>query len=163
MSEIAIIFDPSLYAIKWMKVIKVYNSPVSNLPIMVIDDEEAILFSIDTLLRMSGFNNIITCSDSREVMDILSCQQVEIILLDLSMPHVPGERLLSMLTDKFPDITVVIITAIANKSSAVRCMQLGAFDYVTKPLEENRLINTVNRAVSFKRENCAFKSEFVGS
>ena len=97
------------------------NSLAPSFPIVVVDDEEAILFSIDTLLRMAGLNNIITCNDSRKVMNIISSQEIEIILLDLSMPHLPGEKVLSMVTDKFPEVPVVIITAAVNENSAVKC------------------------------------------
>ena len=129
------------------------NSLAPSFPIVVVDDEEAILFSIDTLLRMAGLNNIITCNDSREVMNIVSSQEIEIILLDLSMPHLPGEKVLSMVADKFPEVPVVIITAAANENSAVRCMELGAFDYVIKPLEEAPLVTAVNQAMSFRKTN----------
>ena len=129
------------------------NLLAPSFPIVVVDDEEAILFSIDTLLRMAGLNNIITCSDSRKVMNIISSQEIEIILLDLSMPHLPGEKVLSMVADKFPEIPVVIITAAANENSAVRCMELGAFDYVIKPLEEAPLVKAVNQAMSFRKTN----------
>jgi DNA-binding NtrC family response regulator len=133
---------------------KIYDSPLPPFPVMVVDDEEAILFSIDTVLRMAGINNIITCSDGREVMNILSSQKVEIMLLDLSMPYFPGEELLAMVTDEFPEIPVVIVTATANEDSAVRCMKSGAFDYVVKPLEEGRLISAVNQALSYRKLKC---------
>ena len=131
-----------------------------GLPVMVVDDEEAILFSIDTSLRMAGLNNIITCKDSREVMDILSGQQIEIMLLDLTMPYLNGEDLLGKVISEFPEIPVVIITGTVEVETAVRCMRSGAFDYVVKPLEENRLITAVRQALSFrelKRENQALK------
>ena len=125
-------------------------------PIMVVDDEEAILFSIDTLLRMAGLNNIITCNDSRKVMKILSNQSVEVILLDLSMPHLTGDKLLPMVKDKYPEIPVVIITAATNENSAVRCMELGAFDYVIKPLEEAPLVTAINQAMSARNSVSVF-------
>jgi len=134
---------------------KINDTLFPPFPIMVVDDEEAILFSIDTVLQMAGLNNIITCSDGREVMNILSRQKIEIILLDLSMPYLPGEELLAMVTDKFPEIPVVIVTATANEDSAVRCMKSGAFDYVVKPLEEGRLISAVNQALYYRKLKCS--------
>ena len=134
---------------------KINDEMLPPFPIMVVDDEEAILLSIDTVLRMAGLNNIITCSDGREVMNILSRQKVEIMLLDLSMPYLPGEELLPMVIDKFPEIPVVIVTATANEDSAVRCMKSGAFDYVVKPLEEGRLISAVNYALSYRKLKCS--------
>ena len=126
---------------------------VPALPIMVVDDEEAILFSIDTLLRMAGFNNIITCNDSRDVMETLLHQSVEMMLLDLSMPHISGEELLSMITARFPDIPVVIITAATNESSALKCKEMGAIEYVIKPLDEIHLVAAINQAMSVRKLN----------
>ena len=129
-------------------------------PIMVVDDEQAILFSIDTSLRMAGLDNIITCSDSREVMPVLSEQQIEIMLLDLSMPYLPGEDLLGKVRSEFPEIPIIVITGTVDVETAVRCMRSGAFDYVVKPLEESRLVTAVNQALAFnelKKENLALK------
>ncbi len=133
---------------------KINNVLLPAHPIMVVDDEKAILLSIDTVLRMAGLNNIITCSDGRDVMNVLARQKVEIILLDLNMPHLTGEELLTMVTDEFPEIPVVIITAATNEDSAVSCMKSGAFDYVVKPLEESRLVTAVNQALSFRKSKC---------
>ncbi|MDM8523700.1 response regulator [Desulfococcaceae bacterium HSG8] len=79
-------------------------------PIMIVDDEEPILLAIDTTLQMAGFDNIITCQDSRKVMDILSGRTIDAMLLDLNMPHVDGERLLNTVNREFPDIPIIIIT-----------------------------------------------------
>ena len=72
-------------------------------PIMIVDDEEPILLAIDTTLRMAGISNIITCADSRRVLGLLSEKLIELILLDLNMPHVHGERLLDTVSRDFPD------------------------------------------------------------
>lgn len=129
-------------------------------PIMVVDDEEAILFSIDTSLRMAGWDNTIICNDSREVMPLVFEHPIDLMLLDLNMPHLAGEELLSRMLSEFPEIPVIIITGTVDVETAVRCMRSGAFDYVVKPLEENRLVTAVNQALAFnelKKENLALK------
>ncbi len=133
-------------------------------PIMVVDDEESILLAIDTTLRMAGINNVITCSDSRSVAGILSEQNVEVMLLDLNMPHLHGERLLDEITRDYPEIPVIIVTGAVDVETAVRCVKAGAFDYVVKPVEEERLLASVYRAISFqdlKRENLALKQHIL--
>ncbi len=133
-------------------------------PIMIVDDEEPILLAIDTTLRMAGISNIITCADSRRVMALLSEQLIELMLLDLNMPHVHGERLLDTVSRDFPDIPVIIVTGAVDVETAVRCIKAGAFDYVVKPVEEDRLLTAVNRAISFqelKRENLALKQHIL--
>lgn len=133
-------------------------------PIMIVDDEEPILLAIDTTLRMAGISNIITCRDSRRVLGLLSEQRIEVILLDLNMPHVHGKRLLDEINRDYPDIAVIIVTGAVDVETTVQCIKAGAFDYVVKPVEEERLLTAVNRAISFqelKRENLALKQHIL--
>ena len=134
------------------------------LPIMIVDDEEGILLAIDTTLQLAGFNNITTVNDSRQVMSILAEQSMEVLLLDLSMPHVDGEDLLALISREYPEIPIIIVTGSVNVETAVRCMKSGAFDYVIKPVDEAQLITAINRAMSFrdlKRENLALKQRIL--
>ncbi len=133
-------------------------------PILVVDDEEGILLSIDTTLRMGGIDNILTCADPRRVGDLLAGRPVEVLLLDLNMPHVDGESLLAMAAREHPDTPVIIVTGAGDVETAVRCIKAGAFDYVVKPVEADRLLAAVNRALSFReltRENLALKHHML--
>jgi DNA-binding NtrC family response regulator len=127
-----------------------------SLPILMVDDEAQALDSFETTLLFASINNIIRCQDSRDVMSLLSRQEIEVMLLDLSMPHVPGEELLSIVTKDFPEVPVIIITGLNDVETAVACMKSGAFDYMVKPVEKNRLISGVKRAIEIRelqREN----------
>ncbi|MCP3952624.1 MAG: response regulator, partial [Desulfobacterales bacterium] len=109
-------------------------------PILIVDDEASILMAIDTALQMAGFINTMTCQDSRGVMDRLAQYPVDVMLLDLNMPNVDGHRLLDTVSREYPDIPVIIVTGAVEVESAVRCIKAGAFDYILKPLEEERLV-----------------------
>ena len=125
-------------------------------PIVIVDDEASILLAIDTTLQIAGLNHTITCQDSRDVMGILADKPVEAMLLDLNMPNVDGHRLLDDVRREYPDIPVIIVTGAVEVETAVRCIKAGAFDYIVKPVEADRLITAVNRAVAFQelqREN----------
>ena len=133
-------------------------------PIMIVDDEEPILLAIDTTLRMAGMNNTITCGDSRRVLDLISDGRIELMLLDLNMPHITGERLLDAINRDYPHIPVIIVTGAVDVETAVKCIKAGAFDYVVKPVEAEKLLTAVNRAISFqdlKRENLALKQHML--
>jgi DNA-binding NtrC family response regulator len=133
-------------------------------PILIVDDEAAIILAIDTALQMAGFNNTLTCQDSRRVMDLLAEHPVEVLLLDLTMPHIQGGQLLDQVSREFPEVPVIIVTGAVDIETAVVCMKSGAFDYVVKPVEVDRLVSAVNRAVSFrelKRENFALKQHIL--
>ena len=140
------------------------DAPNPQRPILVVDDEEHILLAIDTTLRMAGINNVMTCQDSREVTSLLQRHEAEVVLLDLTMPHIGGEELLTIINCEFPHIPVVIVTGSLDVETAVRCMKSGAFDYVVKPVEEARLIAAVSRGIDFRelqRENVALKQHIL--
>jgi DNA-binding NtrC family response regulator len=125
-------------------------------PIIIVDDEASILLAIDTTLQMAGLNNTITCRDSRRVMDILAGTPIDAMLLDLNMPNVDGHRLLEDVRREYPDVPVIIVTGAMDVDTAVACIKAGAFDYIVKPVEADRLTTAVSRAISFqelRREN----------
>lgn len=131
-------------------------------PILVIDDEEAILLSVDTTLQLAGMNNILTCSDSRQAMAIIKQRSPSVILLDLNMPHVDGEAILDQITSLNLHIPIIIITGRIDAETAVECMKSGAFDYIVKPVDENRLIASVKKTLQYgelRLENQALKEQ----
>lgn len=119
-------------------------------PILIVDDEDHVLESLRIGLKSGGINNIICIKDSREVLGILEGQGIFVILLDLTMPHIPGEELLPQIHRNFPDLPVIIVTGNTEVSTAVECMKMGAFDYLVKAVEPNKLIATVNRAIEIQ-------------
>ncbi len=133
-------------------------------PVMLVDDEKQALTSFEMALRSANMNHIVQCQDSREVMSALSSREVEVMLLDLRMPHVSGEELLPQIISDFPEIPVIVITGANDVETAVRCMRLGAFDYMVKPVERSRLVGGVRRAVELRelqRENRSIKASFL--
>ncbi len=132
----------------------------------MVDDEAQALDSFETALLLAGINNIIRCQDSRDAMRLLSTQKIEVMLLDLSMPHISGEELLSLVTKDFPEIPVIIITGLNDVETAVGCMKSGAFDYMVKPVEKSRLISGVKRAIELRElqwENRLLKARVLSS
>ena len=88
--------------------------------------------------------------DSRQVLNLVQDNEIEVILLDLTMPHLSGQELLGRLRDGFPEIPVIIVTGTDEVGMAVECMRAGAFDYMVKVIEESRLISGVSRAMEVR-------------
>ena len=132
-------------------------------PVLLVDDEIHTLASFDIALRSHGINNTIRCQDSRKIAGILDTQPVEIILLDLMMPHITGHDILQDVSHRFPELPVIIVTGVNEVETAVRCIQQGAFDYVLKPVEIERLLPSIRRALEvrqLRRENSRLASSF---
>jgi DNA-binding NtrC family response regulator len=123
---------------------------LAKLPILVVDDDERIVKSTTLLLQASGIIEVISLTDSQHVMPLLYRQDVSVILLDLQMPTLSGDKLLVKIKNEFPDIPVIIATANDELDIAIKCMQAGAFDYQVKPIEKNRLISSVLRAIEIR-------------
>jgi DNA-binding NtrC family response regulator len=135
-------------------------------PVLIVDDEESVIMSLTTALKSHGINNIIDCQDSRDVMDLVRSNDLEVILLDLTMPHISGNVLLSDILDSYPQIPVIIVTGTNEVRAAVDCMKAGAFDYMVKAVEESRLVSGVKRAIEIrklKREYSVLKSKLVAN
>ncbi len=119
-------------------------------PIFIVDDEPGILVAVDTTLRMAGFTNVVTINDSRDVIRQMERRIPRLILLDLNMPHINGGRLLQIIRKTWPRIPVIVLTGAIDVDTAVRCMKIGALDYVVKPVEEVRLLAAVNLALDYE-------------
>jgi len=136
-----------------------------SLPVFLVDDEVDFLQSASVTLRMSGFD-VITCSESNEVMSKLSQQNIGVIMLDILMPGTKGTDLLPEIIKAFPHIPIIMLTALNSVETAVDCMRMGAFDYLLKPVEKSRLVTSVRRAmdlVDIRNENTRLKdSLFAG-
>lgn len=133
-------------------------------PILLVDDEAQSLTSFEMALRSASLNHFVPCNDSREVMPLLARQEVEIMLLDLWMPHVSGEELLRQIASDYPDLPVIVVTGADDVETAVRCMRVGAFDYIVKPVEKSRLIGSVRRGIELRelhRENQQLKARVL--
>ena len=120
-------------------------------PVVLVDDEEEILFGAEYLLNTQGITSVQALSDGRELMPLLERQTAGVIVLDLFMPGVSGLELLPRLARKYPEIPVVVMTASHEVETAVTCMKEGAFDYLVKPVEESRFVSAVRRALEIRQ------------
>lgn len=141
------------------------ENPYPGFGILLVDDEPAWLNSLSLTLESSaGITNTRSCSDSREAMSILDQGGIGLVLLDLTMPHLSGEELLKQIGERCPEVAVIVVSGLNQVETAVRCINLGAFDYVIKTDEEDRIVGSVQRAIrmlELQREYQEMSSRFV--
>ena len=127
-----------------------------DLPLLLVDDEAHALQSTERILVSSGITNVLSCQDPRKVAAILAEREICLVLLDLSMPHMSGEQLLTEVLSAYPEVPAIVLTGANEVETAVRCMRGGAIDYMVKPVEKSRLLSGVRRAIELRdlrREN----------
>ena len=115
-------------------------SPAS---ILVIDNDLEFLRSTQLIFKLAGIEPVDTINDSRKIMDHLAILSPKIILLDLNTPHPSGLELLPEIHKDYPHISILILSSKQELETAVRCMKLGAKDYLVKPVEREVLIQRV--------------------
>ena len=118
--------------------------------ILMVDDDPPLLRATQINLERAGIGPVDTMADSRMVMSRLAQHQPQIMLLDLSMPHINGMELLPIIHKRYPNIAIIIMTATMDLHTAVDCMKMGAVDFLTKPVERASLVSRVLKTMEIQ-------------
>jgi class 3 adenylate cyclase len=104
-------------------------------PILVVDDNEDNRFTLSMHLEALGHSNIVTATNGREALDVLRAGRISLVLLDVMMPELDGYGVLTAMQSDVAlrGVPVLVISAIDDMASVVRCIELGATDYLAKP------------------------------
>lgn len=115
--------------------------------ILIVDDEKNIREGLGKALEMEGYN-IYLAENGKKGLDLIHTKEMDLVIADLKMPELSGEELLKRVSSSFPTIPVIILTGHGTIESAVNAMRDGAYDFLTKPVNLDRLALLVKRALS---------------
>jgi DNA-binding response OmpR family regulator len=127
---------------------KSYNSNLHS-NILVVDDEESIRITLREILRDEGYT-VSLAEDAAVAKDILGKGEIDVVLADIIMPRITGINLLKSIKDVSPRIQVIMMTGEPTVETASEAVRTGAFDYLTKPINKERLLKIVANAVKIK-------------
>ena len=128
--------------------------------ILIVDDEEAIREIVASMLTIAGYRCQQAGSGVEALAVLESGEEFELMLSDLMMAELDGIGLLERTKEKYPDMPVVMVTAVHDISVALAAIRNGAYDYLLKPFEREQLLATVRRAMENRRlklENRAYQ------
>ena len=134
---------------------------MANDRILVVDDEETIREIVSSMLSGANFQSRQAASGAEALSILESGGEFDLVLSDLMMAEMDGIALLEKSKERFPDVPVVMVTAVHDLSVALQALRNGAYDYLLKPFERDQLLATVRRALEhrrLKRENDAYKT-----
>jgi DNA-binding NtrC family response regulator len=120
-----------------------------NSKILVCDDDETLCYLLKEQLLEEGFA-VDTVYDGRFAIEAIKRKNYEILLLDLNMREVQGDEVLKFVVDYNSSIQVIILTAQTEIRSAIECIKMGAYDFISKPYSFDELLVTINRALEHK-------------
>jgi two-component system, NtrC family, response regulator AtoC len=111
--------------------------------VLVVDDELLIRYSLQRLIEREGFP-VITAESGLQALQQFEQEKPEIVILDIRLPDANGLNLLKTMKEISPAVTVVMVTACPDIRSSVEAMKMGAFDYLDKPIDIEKLTNILN-------------------
>jgi two-component system nitrogen regulation response regulator NtrX len=114
--------------------------------ILVIDDEKSIRNTLKEILEYEG-HEVLDAPDGLEGLRLITAEKFDIIFCDIKMPKMDGLELLEKAMDHNPDVPVVMISGHGNIETAVEAIKKGAFDFISKPLDLNRMLITLRNAM----------------
>ncbi|MHB8579584.1 MAG: sigma-54-dependent transcriptional regulator [Ignavibacteriaceae bacterium] len=133
--------------------------------ILIIDDEKEICESIKMILEYEGYQVDYTTRAS-EGLEKFSTQQIAALLLDIQMPEMNGFEVLKKVKEISPSVSVIIISAHGSVENAIKATKLGAFDFIEKPIDREKLLISVRNGVDQSNlllENKEIKKSLLGS
>jgi two-component system, NtrC family, response regulator AtoC len=126
--------------------------PAPERTVLIVDDEANLRKVLAAMLRREGYG-ILSASDGEEAWSLLKTHRVDVVLTDLRMPKIDGMTLLERITKERRELPVVMLTAHGTVDTAVTAMKLGAFDYLTKPFDQDELRVIIKKAADTAAKN----------
>lgn len=145
---------------------KVDYSQLKSAAIMLVDDEPVMLDIVQALLEEEGYSNFIPVNKSLQTMDRLIESNPDIMLLDLDMPDMNGFEVLSCIRrhEKYKYLAVIILTASEDPANKLKALELGATDFLSKPVDPSELALRVRNTLSAKayQDQLAYYDSLTG-
>ncbi len=115
--------------------------------ILVVDDDQKIRFAFREVLKKDGYTTVLA-RDGVEALEQVEAENVGVVFMDISMPRLDGLETLKRLRERNKSVPTIIITGYGTMQTAIKAMQLGAFDYLTKPLDVEKVRELTRKALS---------------
>ena len=128
--------------------------------VLVVDDDAGLRESFHLILEDEY--DVIDVADGRQALEVVRASQIDVVLLDIRLPEMDGIEVLERIKQIDEQVEIILVTAVKTVRTAVGAMKLGAFDYVTKPFDEEELLATIHRALqkrSLEREVVYLRTE----
>ncbi len=122
---------------------------MKDIKILIADDDETLCYLLKEELVNEGYLVDIVY-DGKDAIENIKKRPYDILLLDLEMREIHGEKVLNFVKDNHPSIQVIVLTAKSDVRTAIDCIKRGAYDFITKPYELGQLCVTIERAIEHK-------------
>ena len=119
--------------------------------ILVVDDQKGVCFSFKKILGKLGYT-VITASSGEEAIELVTKSEPDLLIMDVMMPGIDGLETLKRLKEIDSKLVVIMMTAYSTTEKAIRAMELGAYDYLTKPFDNRLLTEIIENALEVRKK-----------
>src|SRR5665213_790777 len=113
--------------------------------VLIIDDEEKLRTLLSKIISLEGFE-VIEAGDGKRAFQKLETSDIDVVICDVKLPDGSGVELSKIIKEKFPRIEIILLTAYGNIPDSVQAIKNGAFDYITKGDDNNKIIPMLYKA-----------------
>lgn len=117
--------------------------------ILVVDDQKTVCYSLQRFLQSEGYN-VRTATSGEEALSVINDVKPDLMIMDVRMPEIDGIEVLRKIKESYPQIQVIMMTAFSTTEKAIQAIKLGAYDYLTKPFDNDELLVRVRDAIKTK-------------
>ena len=114
--------------------------------LLLVDDDPLIINSLCEFLRLEGYT-VDSAPDGTQAIEMLAATRYNLVLTDVNMPRTNGLELLRAIRSNYPDVVVLVITGYGTIENAVEAVKMGAFEYLTKPIIDDEIRVTIQKAL----------------
>ena len=118
--------------------------------VLLVDDEDTIRMFLEKTIKDEGYESL-TAATGAEALEISRRELPDLMLLDLKLPDINGIEVLSRIKEELPDICVIMLTAFGDIETAVTAIKKGAFDFVSKPVNLEQLLLTIEKGLNSQK------------
>ena len=129
--------------------------------ILAIDDDQAVLNYLKIMLLQTGAYEVSTLVNSSRAFQELKNNNYDLLLLDMDMPEISGLDILKHIKEKHINIETIVLTGVEDVELAVSAMKLGAFDYLTKPVDNDQLLNIIATILENRKNRAETSDEKI--
>lgn len=119
--------------------------------ILIVDDEVDLALGLQRTINLELDCRILVADNGARALQVMGENAVDVVLADILMPEMDGLSLLKEIKARYPAVTVIIMTAFATVEKAVEAIKLGAYDFIQKPLDQERLIHLLKKGLELNR------------
>ncbi|KGO34133.1 MAG: response regulator [Desulfoprunum sp.] len=119
---------------------------------LIVDDSLIIRRKIEREINLPELKEIYTASNGQEAVEVFTAHEPELVTMDLTMPRMDGTECVKQLVAINPDTVILVISALADRATAIKAVKYGAYGFLCKPFTESEINEALTKCIAFSKE-----------